>query len=237
MGVSRRAFIKSAGAAGLDLLARPSSAISQTYPDLFGISELRAHILRLEENKRIHPAIFWGNIGDKKVSVTTNGAMTIVDYITLETKIAFNENGCDLALDCTDQYIKGYLEFGPVTMDGIRLDLKKGDQIEALFSNGLNYIFTHYRRLRAGEEKPLGVEVHHIHRDFIQDGSAYFMADGHVPYLNGTYEPKQGDFWKFHEGLLRRRDVLFRYSQNVYRNTLQQVILELEKKGELQLSR
>ncbi|HLC60814.1 MAG TPA: twin-arginine translocation signal domain-containing protein [Candidatus Nanoarchaeia archaeon] len=237
MELTRRKFLKSAAAGGAGLLVSSSVAHSQPYSEIFGIADLIYHILRLEEEGTIHPQLFSGKIGNKSVTMKTNGAVTLVDFITLETKISFAEDGSELELNCHDLSIKGYID-GRQPDDYIGIEIKKNDEIESGFGSQDNkYSFHHYRKLRYGEKKPEGSTSHHKHDNFIQDGYCFYLGNGNNPFFEGIYKPSEGSFWKAHEYLLGKSRERFRYAHKIYRETLPQVILELGKQGKLVLPR
>lgn len=239
---TRRNFLAKAFLTGFgaSLLYPVSQANAQTpHPEIYGLDALKHYIYQLQENYLlIHQKLFDGKIGNKSVEMRTNG-MVFYEFISLDTEIRLNENGSELELKCCDYSIKGYIDDQQPWGTGISFQTRTNDEIECgVVEESGQYDFFHYRRLEKGKEPSPDDIVHYKHKGFVLDGEANF-SEPHFryPYFSGVYKPSEGNFWKAQEAISRRSQQGFRYAHGVYTETLQQVILELEKQGKLILPR
>ena len=233
MQISRRSFLASSTLLGAALYLPPNANAQPPYPEIFGLDALRHYILRLEENDVITPVLFSGKIGNRTIAMSYQGILSAGSG-TLHTEIKLNEKGSQLELSCYDRFIKGYLEanYDWQGYDALSFMLTKDDVQESGSVSETEYNFYHFRKHNG---KKLSIDDM-VASDWIHDGSANYDRDQY-PSLIGIYKPDERMFWSMHEALLKKSREAFRFFHGIYRETLQQVILEMEKQGTLVLPR
>lgn len=232
MQINRRNFLVNSVLLGAALYLPPNANAQSPYPEIFGIDVLRYHIFRIEEDDVPAPLfLFKGKIGNMTIGMTEDGILSAGSG-TLHTEIKLNENGSQLELSYHDRLIKGYVEDRD-WYDGLSFMLTKDDDQESgSVSETGYYSFYHFRKQKG---KKLSIDDV-VASDWLHDGSASYNGDEY-PFLSGVYKPDERMLWPMHEVLLKKSRESFRFFHSLYRETLQQVILELEKQGKLVLSR